>query len=318
MNARELRIVFMGTPEFAEVILKSLTDNYKVAAVVTQPDKPIGRGYKIGRRPVKALAQSLGLPVLQPDKAPNQAFIDELRIYNPDLIVTAAYGKILRKPVLDLPPLGCINVHASLLPKYRGAAPIQRAIMNGESETGVTVMQMDAGIDTGGMILKARTRIEPYETYGDLQNRLAKIGAAALRQALLRLENGAAVIEAQNDADSSYAPIITPEDCIIDWNKSSVQIINLIRALNPAPGALSSPQGLKIWRAEPGQYDQSHKNALPGEIISGGKRGLTVKTSDSVILITELQAKGGKKMPAADYLRGHIHQPGTNLSTLVL
>jgi len=300
-----MNVIFMGTPIFAEVILKSLTDTHNILAVVTQPDKPTGRGHRIKPPPVKQLAQSLNIPVLQPEKLRGQAFERVLMPYNPDIIVVAAYGKILPKPVLDLPPLGCICVHASLLPKYRGAAPIQWAIINGESQTGVTIMRMDTGIDTGGMILKRHTPIEPDETYGNLLNRLADIGAAAIREALINIESGTAVTEIQNEADSSYAAVITDETRMINWNKSSIQIINLIRALNPVPGALSSYENMKIWRAQPHSIAPSHKNALPGEIIDQNKHGLIVKTGDSAVIITELQAKGGKKMPAADYLRGH-------------
>ena len=308
-----MNIVFMGTPAFAEVILKSLIVSHDILAVVTQPDKPAGRGHKVHPPPVKELAQSMGIPALQPEKLRSQAFCDTLKRYGPDVIVVAAYGKILPKPVMDIPPLGCINVHASLLPKYRGAAPIQRAIINGETETGVTIMLMDEGIDTGGMILKKRTCIQPDETYGSLCNRLAEIGAAALGEALIQLENGTAVFEAQNDADSSHAGIITEQSRIIDWNKPSVQVVNLIRALNPAPGALSPLNEMKVWRAERYDFYQQHKNALPGEIIIGDKRGLLVKTADGAVLVTELQARGGKKMLAADYLRGHKMPAGTIL-----
>jgi len=196
-------------------------------------------------------------------------------------------------------------VHASLLPKYRGAAPIQWAIINGETEAGVTIMHMDEGIDTGGMILKTRTGIGPDETYGDLRDRLAVMGSQALTEALKQIEDNTVYIEEQNDKESCYAPLITNNICVINWNKPTVEIINLIRALNPEPGAVSSFGGMKIWSAEPYQDDRSHKNALPGEIICKGKRGLAVKTADSSVLITELQAGGGKKMPAADYLRGH-------------
>jgi methionyl-tRNA formyltransferase len=303
----------MGTPEFAEIILKSLIGKHNVQAVVTQPDKPAGRGRKTQPAPVKRLALELNIPLFQPIKLSGPAFVEKLKLYSPDVIAVAAYGKLLPKAVLDTPPLGCINVHASLLPKYRGAAPIQRAIIDGETETGVTIMRMDKGLDTGGVILKARTRIEPDETYGSLYVRLAEIGAAALGEALEHLESGDAVIEKQHDNDSSYAPVITNETRLIDWNIPDVQIINLIRALNPAPGAVSPFEGMKIWRAEPFNSDPSHKNAIPGEIIDVGKRGLAVKTAGGAVLITELQAKGGKKMPAADYLRGHKIPEGAKL-----
>ena len=300
-----MNIIFMGTPEYAETIMKTLVNRHNVITVVTKPDKPSGRGHKTQPSPVKRLAQSLSIPVLQPEKVRVQSFYDMMKSYSPDAIVVAAYGKILPKQLLDLPPLGCINVHASLLPKYRGAAPIQCAIMNGETETGVTIMRMDEGIDTGDMLLKSRIRIEPDETYGSLLSRLADIGAEVLIEALKQIENNTVSIEKQNDADSCYASTINREMCVINWNSPSVQIINLIRALNPEPCAVTPNNGMKIWMAETFQNDQSHKNALPGEIISGDKRGLAVKTADSAILIKELQAKGGKRMPAADYLRGH-------------
>ncbi|MDR1559974.1 MAG: methionyl-tRNA formyltransferase [Clostridiales bacterium] len=297
-----MNVIFMGTPEFSEVILKSLIGRHNVRAVVTQPDKPAGRGHKTQPPPVKRLARGMNIPVFQPEKLRDQAFIDTIKSYCPDVIVVAAYGKILPKSLLETPPLGCINVHASLLPKYRGAAPIQWAIINGEIETGVTIMRMDEGVDTGGMILKTPTSVTPDETFGTLRGRLAEMGAAALLEAL-ELEE--VVIEEQDGGEACYAPMITNETCLIDWNKSSFRIINLIRALNPEPGAVTSFEGMKIWRAELFNPDPSHKNALPGEIIDIGKRGLAVKTVDGAVIITELQAKGGKKMPAADYLRGH-------------
>ena len=305
-----MNIVFMGTPEFAATILNALMDKHNVVAAVTQPDKPTGRGRKTQASPVKRLALSGNIPVLQPEKLRRQSLYDTLGAYGPDVIVVAAYGKILPKPVLDLPPLGCINVHASLLPKYRGAAPVQWAIINGETETGVTIIRMDEGIDTGGMILKTRTRIEPGETYGSLRGRLAVAGSEALIEALKQIENKTVYIERQNEADSTYAPLITNETCKIDWNKPGVRIINLIRALNPDPGAVTSFDSMKIWNAELFLNDCPHKNALPGEIICIDKRGPAVKTADGAVLITELQARGGKKMRAADYLRGHIMPVG--------
>jgi len=300
-----MNVIFMGTPVFAEVILKALAGKHRVTAVVTQPDKPSGRGHKTQPPPVKQLALSLGVPALQPEKVRQRVFYSALETYGADVFVVAAYGKILPKTVLDMPRLGCVNVHASLLPKYRGAAPIQRAIMAGETVTGVTIMRMDEGIDTGDIIRRERVEIGPGETYGSLVNRLAQTGAGALLEALDDLEAGKAVFEKQADSDSSYAPMITGETCVIDWDKPGAAIINLIRALNPEPGAVAPLEGFKVWKAEPFPYAHSHKNPLPGEIINGDKRGLAVKTADGAILITEMQAKGGKKMPAADYLRGH-------------
>ena len=300
-----MNIIFMGTPEFAATILNALADKHRIAAVVTQPDKPAGRGHKTQPPPVKKLALSLGIPVLQPEKPRGQSFYDTLKSYSPDIIIVAAYGKILPKHVLDLPPLGCVNVHASLLPKYRGAAPIQWAIINGETETGITIMRMDEGIDTGGMILQTRTNIEPGETYGRLRDRLALTGAAALMEALIQIERKNVSIKEQNEADSTRAPLIINEICKIDWHKPGIQIVNLIRGLNPEPGAISPFENIKIWKAELFQHMQSHKNALPGEIICIDKRGPVVKAADGAVLITELQAGGGKKMSAADYLRGH-------------
>ena len=308
-----MNIIFMGTPEFAETILNTLADKHHVAAVVTQPDKPVGRGHKMRTPPVKRLALSLNIPVLQPEKLRPRSFYDTLESYKPDVIVVAAYGKILPKHILDLPPSGCVNVHASLLPKYRGAAPVQWAIINGETETGITIMYMDEGVDTGGMILKTRTIIEPGDTYGSLRDRLAIIGSEALIEALRQIDNKTVCVEEQNEADFTYAPLITDGICKIDWNKSGVQIINLIRALNPEPGAVSSFDNMKIWKAELFRDDQPHKNALPGEIICMDKRGPAVKTADGAVLVTELQARGGKKMPAADYLRGHNLPVGLKL-----
>ena len=300
-----MNVIFMGTPEFGAVILDALAKSHNVSAVVTQPDKPVGRGHKTQPPPVKKLALALGIPALQPERVRSRKFIDALESYGADVIVVAAYGKILPKAVLDLPRFGCVCVHASLLPKYRGAAPIQWAIINGETETGVSIMRMDEGIDTGDVVSRTRVDITPDETYGSLYPRLAQAGAAAVIDALKQLENGAAVFEKQGEAGACYAPMIKNETCVIDWNKSDGQIINLIRALNPEPGAVSAAGGIKIWKAEPAEVAESHKNTIPGEIIYVDKRGPAVKTAGGAVLVTELQAGGGKKMPAADYLRGH-------------
>ena len=308
-----MNIIFMGTPEFAETILKSLINEHNVLVVVTQPDKPTGRGHKMRPPPVKVLAESAGITVLQPKKLRDDAFLEELKSYNPDLIVVAAYGRILPKAVLDLSPHGCINVHPSLLPRYRGAAPIQQAIINGDIGSGVTIMQMDEGLDTGKMILKTFTHIEPDDTYGTLHDRLAVIGGEALLESIRRLEDGTAFFEPQIDANSCYAPMITNELCLIDWYKSDAQIVNLIRALNPLPGAFSPVLGLKIWRAVSCVCDQAHIDVPPGEVIGANKNGLIVRTADDAILITEMQAKGGKKMSAADFLRGNKIPVGSKI-----
>ena len=304
-----MNIVFMGTPDFAVPSLKMLIKEHNVLAVVTQPDKPKGRGKKLAFSPVKEVALENGIEVLQPVKVKDGTFVKELMRFDADVFVVVAYGKILTEEVLALPKYGCINVHGSLLPKYRGAGPIQWSIINGEKKTGVTTMFMEKGLDTGDMLIKTEMDIEPEDTYGTLADKMSLIGAETLEETLELLKEGKLKPEKQNNEQSTYAPMISKETECINWDDSAENIKNLIRGLNPEPGAYTIFNGdiLKIWRAEttdkqydlkPGTIAETFKN---GFIVASGKGGLSVK---------ELQAKGGKKMDAGSYMRGHKVETG--------
>ncbi|HHW66766.1 MAG: methionyl-tRNA formyltransferase [Epulopiscium sp.] len=302
-----MKVVFMGTPDFAVPCLQKLIDEkYYIAAVVTQPDRPKGRGKKMVAPPVKELAEKYNIPVFQPEKVRNPEFIEVLRSIAPDLIVVIAFGQILPKEILDIPTYGCINVHGSLLPKYRGAAPIQWAIINGEKITGVTTMFMDEGMDTGDMILKKEIFIEPEYTAGDLHNIMAPVGAELLKETLDELIRGNIKREKQDENEATYAPMLKKENGLIDWSQPSYKIVNLIRGLSPWPSAYTfyKDQMIKIWKAE--VYDKIYEFNAIGEIVEVIKnKGLIVKTGDSSLLITEIQAPNGKRMTVEEYLRGH-------------
>lgn len=308
-----MNIVYMGTPDFAVPALEKLIKKYNVTAVVTQPDKPKGRGKKIIFSPVKELALKNNIEVFQPEKVKDENFIKEMEKLNPDIIVVAAYGQILNEKILNLPKYGCINIHGSLLPKYRGAAPIQWSIINGEEKTGVTIMYMEKGLDTGDMILKREIPINKEDTYGSVHDKMSLVGAEAVIEAIEMIEKGNVNAQKQDDTLSSYAVMISKDIGHIDWNKNSNEIINLIRGLNPAPIAYTfyEDEVLKIWEAEQICCELEMKN---GEIIDVmPKKGILVKTNDSAILIKEIQQKGGKKMSCPDYLRGHNIKKGTIL-----
>lgn len=308
-----MNIVYMGTPDFAVPALEKLIKKYNVTAVVTQPDKPKGRGKKIIFSPVKELALKNNIEVFQPEKVKDENFIKEMEKLNPDIIVVAAYGQILNEKILNLPKYGCINIHGSLLPKYRGAAPIQWSIINGEEKTGVTIMYMEKGLDTGDMILKKEILINKEDTYGSVHDKMSLVGAEAVIEAIEMIEKGNVNAQKQDDTLSSYAVMISKDIGHIDWNKNSNEIINLIRGLNPAPIAYTfyKDEVLKIWEAEQICCELEMKN---GEIIDVmSKKGILVKTNDSAILIKEIQQKGGKKMSCPDYLRGHNIKKGTIL-----
>lgn len=308
-----MNIVYMGTPDFAVPALEKLIKKYNVTAVVTQPDKPKGRGKKIIFSPVKELALKNNIEVFQPEKVKDENFIKEMEKLNPDIIVVAAYGQILNEKILNLPKYGCINIHGSLLPKYRGAAPIQWSIINGEEKTGVTIMYMEKGLDTGDMILKKEIPINKEDTYGSVHDKMSLVGAEAVIEAIEMIEKGNVNAQKQDDTLSSYAVMISKDIGHIDWNKNSNEIINLIRGLNPAPIAYTfyEDEVLKIWEAEQICCELELKN---GEIIDVmPKKGILVKTNDSAILIKEIQQKGGKKMSCPDYLRGHNIKKGTIL-----
>lgn len=302
-----MKIVFMGTPDFARDSLKAVVEaGHKVALVVTNPDKPKGRGMKLIPSDVKKYAIEQNLEVVQPVKVRNNPeFVEQLKNINPDVICVVAYGKIIPKEILDIPRLGCINVHGSLLPKYRGAAPIQWAVLNGDKETGITTMFMDVGMDTGDMINKEVVQIGDDETTGELWDRLSIIGAKLLVKTLKDLENGTYKREKQGD-DFTVAPMIKKEMAKIDWeNQTSSEIKNLVRGLNPFMGAFSflNDKKIKIWKVEK-LNDKSEKE--PGTVlVSDSKAGLVIATKDGAVSVLEIQGENSKRMGISDYLRGN-------------
>ncbi|MBJ6363305.1 methionyl-tRNA formyltransferase [Paenibacillus sp. GCM10012307] len=304
-----MRIVFMGTPEFAVPSLNLLLDSgYDVVAVVTQPDRPKGRKKTLTPPPVKEAALQRGLPVLQPERMRRPEAVAEVAAYKPDLIVTAAYGQILPVGVLELPRLGCINVHGSLLPKYRGGAPIQRAVINGETVTGVTIMYMAEGLDTGDMISRVEVPIGPEDTSGALFAKLSAAGAELLGRTIPSIIDGTAEAVPQNEAEATYAPNLTREDERIDWNRSAVQIDNQVRGLSPMAGAFTFFQGEVFKVRECRVIAGPEANAglgrkTPGTLAaSDGK--LVVQTGDGLLELTTIQPAGKKAMPASDWLKG--------------
>lgn len=302
-----LRIIFMGTAELSCASLEKLAvdKNFSVVAVVTQPDKPKGRELKLAASPVKILAEKLKFPVMQPLKARAEKFIDELRALKPDLMVVVAYGQILPQTILDLPRFGCLNVHTSLLPKYRGAAPIQWAIADGEPETGVTIMKMDAGLDTGPVLAIRRTPILPTDDSQVLQDRLALLGAELLTETIPDYVAEKILPQSQPATGSTYATKIKKEDGKIDWTQPAEQIWNRLRAFTPWPGAFTflqaeaKPQLLKIWKAE---VVESAGGA--GDILAADKTGIVVGCGQKALRIFELQREGGKRLPAEQFLTG--------------
>ncbi|QNU68851.1 methionyl-tRNA formyltransferase [Ruminiclostridium herbifermentans] len=308
----------MGTPEFAVPSLEMLVnEGYEVVAVVTQPDKPKGRGNKMCAPPVKEFAILHGIEVLQPNKIKTDEFVEEIKALKPDLLVTAAYGKILSKELLDVPPKGCINVHGSLLPAYRGAAPINWAVINGEKTTGITTMFTDVGLDTGDMLLKKEINIEPDMTVGELHDKMAILGAEVLKDTLIELKNGVLKRQPQDDALSSYAPIMTKELGLIDWNKSAQEIHNLVRGTDPWPGAYTFLNGerIRIWRTSLVPDKQIDTNAEAGIIVEVGCDGILVKCGDGCILVKEIQRDSSKRMTVDCYIRGHQIDAGEKFGT---
>jgi methionyl-tRNA formyltransferase len=304
----KLRVIFMGTPEFACPSLQKLIERgEEILAVVTQPDRPKGRGQQLAPPPVKALAEELGITVLQPVKVRATEFIEVARGLSPDLIVVVAFGQILPKALLDIPRYGCINVHASLLPRYRGAAPINWCIINGEAETGVTTMQMDVGLDTGAMLVRKATPIDPDEDSSSLHDRLAIIGAEALAETLGLLSGGKLVPREQDDALSCYAPMLKKEDGMIDWGRTAQTVKNLVRGMTPWPGAFTflGATTLKICRVS-----VAHGSGAPGMVLQSGKKGLEVACAGGSVIIEELQLEGRKRLKAADFLAGYKIEPG--------
>lgn len=305
-----MRIVFMGTPDFAVPSLQALIDaGHDVCAVYTQPDKPQGRKQILTAPPVKTLALEHDIPVFQPNTLKNEDEQARLRELAPEVIIVVAYGKLLPKAVLDIPPHGCINVHGSLLPRWRGAAPIQWAVIAGDEMAGVTTMQMAEDLDTGDMLLTYETKVGEKETAGELFDRLAQSGAELLTQTLVKLDE----IEPrpQDDAQSCYAHMLDKQMAVIDWSKSAHEIDCLIRGLNPWPIALTTLSGerLKVFAAE-----KANGNGEPGTVLEANpKKGLTVACGEGALGLTEIQLVGGKRMKATDFLRGHAIEVGTKL-----
>lgn len=300
----------MGTPDFATESLKALDKaNYDVLSVVTNPDRPKGRGMKLIASPVKQYAEDRGMKIYQPKKVKgNTEFIEELKRQNPDVICVVAYGKILPKEVLEIPKYGCINVHGSLLPKYRGAAPIQWSILNGDKTTGVTTIYMDEGMDSGDMILKKEVEIGENETTGELWDRLSKIGADLLVKTLKEIENGTAPREKQSN-EFTMAPMLSKDMAKINWQEQSAeQIKNLVRGLNPIMGAYTfvNNKKIKLWKVEVKPINQKFKDFENGSVLlADSKNGLELKAKDGTIKVIELQGENGKRMKAEDYLRGN-------------
>ncbi len=304
-----MKIVFMGTPEFAVPTLEALIEKHNVAAVVTQPDKPKGRGKKMIFSAVKEKAVENNIKVYQPTKVRDGEFVEILKEYEPDVIVVVAFGQILSEDILNIPKYGCINVHGSILPKYRGAAPIQWSIINGEEFGGVTTMYMAKGLDSGDMILKAEEKIKDDDTYGTLYDRLSYIGADLLIKTLDLIERGEVVRVPQNDDDATLAPMITRDMEHIDWDNTSENVVNLIKGLNPQPVSYTmyNDEKLKIWFAE---VEKTEYSGEIGEIVDVRKKDFVVKTKKGAVAVKEVQAQGGKKMTADAYMRGHTIEKG--------
>ncbi len=305
-----MNIVFMGTPEFALPTLKALhSSKHLVQAVVTQPDRPKGRGRELQPPPIKQYALNEGITVFQPEKASSKEFVETLNQLNPDLIVVIAYGQILRENLLNVPKNFCMNIHASILPKYRGAAPINWAIINGETETGVTTMRMDRGLDTGDMLLKKVVPINWKDTAKELHDILAYEGSQLTLKTLNALENNSLKFISQNDEDSSYAPKLSKENGLVPWEKKSIEIYNLIRGVQPWPGAFTflNEKRLGILRVE---ISDGLSDDLPGCIARVSDYGIEVGTGDGRIIIKELRPEGKKPMSAKSFLQGNIIKPG--------
>lgn len=317
-----MRVIFMGTPDFSVGTLEALIEaGHDVCLAVTQPDKPKGRGKDMQFSPVKETALRHGIPVFQPRRIREPESVEELRKYNADVMVVIAFGQILPKTILEMTPYGCVNVHASLLPKYRGAAPIQWSIIEGETITGVTTMQMDEGVDTGDMILKTEVPIAENETGESLHEKLAQAGAELCVKTLKALEDKTAVFEKQSESPTAYAKMLTKEMGNIDWAQSAVQIERLIRGLNSWPSAYTHWNGkvLKIWRAkaEAGAKRSAESGvgpAQPGTVVSVGKEEFAIQTGEGVLYVYEVQIPGKKRMETGAFLRGYTMEPGTVLT----
>ena len=307
-----MKVVFMGTPEFAVPTLQALIDHHQVAAVVTQPDRQRGRGKKVQFSPVKEKAAEYKIPVLQPEKARDEEFIQELETIAPDVIVVVAYGQILPERILNLPKYGCINVHGSLLPKYRGAAPIQWAVLNGEEKTGITTMYMEKGLDTGDMIDKAEVVLDPKETAGSLHDKLMNLGADLLLETLDKLEKGTIVRTKQDDSQSCYAKMLSKEMGRMDFSRSAKELEQWIRGMNPWPSAYTTMNGktLKIWDADVVSYEGSEE---PGTVVKVTKDTIIVAAGEGALALKQIQLAGKKRMPVQAFLLGSSVETGIRL-----
>lgn len=313
-----MRIIFMGTPDFAVPSLKALVENkYDVICVVTQKDRPKGRGYRVVPPPVKEYAMSQGIMVLQPESLKKEPETTEkIRELNPDLIVTCAFGQILPDSLLAIPRFGTINVHGSLLPKYRGAAPIQWAIINGEKKTGITTMLTDSGLDTGDMLLKAEIDIPDDMTAGELHDRMSLLGAEVLIKTIKKLEEGTLKPVPQDDSEATMAPRITKEMGRIDWSSSARKIHNLIRGMTPWPGAYTflGDKRIRIWKSSLADSALDAAGASPGTVVGLDQDSMTVSTGDGILVVSEIQAESGKRMTPYLYSLGHELRPGMKFS----
>lgn len=311
IDKKHMRVVFMGTPEFAIPTFEGLIESeVRIVGVFTQPDRPKGRGRKLESSPVKQLAQEHNLPVFQPQKLRDIDAVKQVRDLKPELIVVIAYGQILPQEVLDIPRYGCINVHASLLPRHRGAAPINKAIIDGDPMTGVTTMQMDVGLDTGDMLVKKSLSIFPNENAGQLHDRLAYLGREAMEETLARLCAGTLSPQKQDDSRSSYAPMLKKEDGLIDWNSSATSIHNQVRGLYPWPGAFTHLDGEVLKLADTRIVNEK---GAPGEILKTEDMGVVVACGEGALQVRKLQLPGKKMLCAADFLRGVKLRAGQKL-----
>lgn len=308
-----MRVLFMGTPDFAVGALEALIQSeHEVVGVVTQPDKPKGRGKEMQFPPVKECAVKYGIPVFQPVKVKNEEAVERLRSFGADIFVVAAFGQILSKEILEMPKYGCVNIHASLLPKYRGAAPIQWAVINGEKESGVTIMQMDMGVDTGDMLLKKAVPIAKKETGESLYEKLSALGAELITEVLPQIEAGTVKREKQDDSLSTHAGRLDKALGKIDWNKSAEEIERLVRGLNSWPSAYTSWNGkaLKIWEADVGE---EAADGEPGTVAWVKKDAVAVNTGEGILVLTNVQLEGKKRMAVKDFLLGYKIEAGQTL-----
>lgn len=318
---KRLKIVFMGTPDFAVGALQAIIEaGHQVSAVVTQPDKPKGRGKELQMTPVKACAAAHNIPVFQPGKIKEPEAVEVLRSYEADIFVVAAFGQILSEEILSMPKYGCVNIHASLLPKYRGAGPIQWAIIDGEKKTGVTIMQMEKGLDTGDMLLQKEVEIDPKETGDSLHDKLAAAGAELIVEALPKIAAGQLTPRKQNDAESCYAKMLQKSMGRIDWNMTADKLDCLIRGLISWPGASTTFRGknLKIWEEEPvieGDFSVSISESLPGTIVCVEKEAFYVQTKEGVLKVLSVQIEGKKRMAVKDFLLGYPIKAGECLGS---